>query len=76
MADPPPSLACTTASKTANINEADVAVRDRIFTEVDARLRTFVREAGTLVDNYDEQEDSLALENAGNETAPDAAENQ
>jgi hypothetical protein len=62
------------ASKTADAYAVDVAVCGRILVEVDAGLRTFVGEAGTSIDNYDEPEEDLVLENADNETAPDAAE--
>ena len=41
--------------------------------EVDAGLHTFVGVAGTSIDDDDEPEEDLVLENADNETAPDAA---
>ena len=70
----PPLLPHITASKTADANAANVAVRNRIVTEVNVGMCTFVGEAGTLSDNYGEPEDDLVLENANNETAPDAAD--
>ena len=70
----PSPLPHTTASKTADADMADVAVRNRILDEVNVGLCTFVGEAGTSIVNYGKPEDDLVLENADDKTAPDAAE--